>query len=206
MSNTFYYFFSATPQVLAAIMVMFGVLIMYKITAIRTALIGHGQIIVDALKINPSNAVSSKHTTSAIIASIQNAIVMKEIPLLSYYIAEMDKISDPRLMTVVQLYDARRRALLHIIRMTIIMTFVSSVTIIISLWVIPFGEKILCRISLLYSLFIGIGILLVSCCVFYAYILALCLDIKDLYYSPIKGNTPFATKPNFFKFLFTRIK
>lgn len=206
MSNSFYYFFSATPQVLAAIMVMFGVIIMYRIPAIKTNLIGHAQIILDELKKNPNKSVSKEHTTPSIIKSLDNAIIMKEFPLLSYYIACIEKITDERLATMIQLYDARRRVLQRFIRMIIIMTLISSVTIMYCLFVIPFGEKILCTPNLLYSLFIVVGILLISCFTFYAYILTMCLDIRELYYSPIKGVTPFNKKINLWRFLFTKIK
>ena len=205
MSNSFYYFFSATPQVLAAIMVMFGVLIMYKITSFRDRLIGNAQTITEDLKRNPNQVVSKNQKTPSIIASLERSIVMKEIVLLSYYISEMDNITDAGLMTLVQIYVAKRRALLRLIKWTYLMTFLSSATIIICLCIIPLGEEILCNITLLFITYIVMGILVLLSFGFYVYIFVLCLDIKDLYYSPVKGETLLIKKPSFFKFLFNKI-
>ena len=47
MSNSFYYFFSATPQVLAGILALFGVFIIFKIQTLKSELIGIGQYILE---------------------------------------------------------------------------------------------------------------------------------------------------------------
>ena len=43
MSNSFYYFFSAVPQVLAAILALFGVFVVFKIQNTETQLIAIGK-------------------------------------------------------------------------------------------------------------------------------------------------------------------
>ena len=46
MSNSFYYFFSATPQVLAAILALFGVFVIFKIQSLKTELISLGKSLI----------------------------------------------------------------------------------------------------------------------------------------------------------------
>ena len=40
MTNSFYYFFSSTPQVLGGVLALFGVFVIFKIQSIRSQLIG----------------------------------------------------------------------------------------------------------------------------------------------------------------------
>jgi hypothetical protein len=47
MENSFYYFFSATPQVLGGILALFGVFVIYRIQAITSELKGICQYIID---------------------------------------------------------------------------------------------------------------------------------------------------------------
>ncbi len=50
MSNSFYYFFSAVPQVMGGILALFGVFIVFKIQAIESNIIGIGQSLLERFR------------------------------------------------------------------------------------------------------------------------------------------------------------
>jgi hypothetical protein len=184
MENSFYYFFSAVPQVLAAIMVMFGVIIMYKIADIKSSLIGSGKIILDLLKQYPKKRISKKYTNKEIIKNLEYSLVQGKVGLVSIDISYIELIKNDKYKFVVRLYDAQRKFLLALIKETIIMTLLTSTTIIICLTIIPFGEKILKDSAAKDSSYITIGILIFICLAFYTHILSKCLGTRELFYSP----------------------
>lgn len=88
MSNSFYYFFSATPQVLASILALFSVFVIFKIQNIKSELLVIGQAIFD----DTSRIISSKSEfdqlsdnegTAQTLESIKKALYRKDIKSLT---------------------------------------------------------------------------------------------------------------------------
>jgi hypothetical protein len=50
MSNSFYYFFSAVPQVLGGILALFGVFVIFKIQGLKKQLIGIGRSLINVVE------------------------------------------------------------------------------------------------------------------------------------------------------------
>jgi hypothetical protein len=77
MDNSFYYFFSAAPQVLAAILALFGVFVVFKIQSIKNQLIGIGQSIIDEVQ-SPINwrdiYLTKQMKTDAFINALKKGI------------------------------------------------------------------------------------------------------------------------------------
>ena len=69
MSDSFYYFFSATPQVLGGILALFGVFVIFKIQTIKAELIASGQILH-----NRGNLLYSTGGTSIVSGTLRGKV------------------------------------------------------------------------------------------------------------------------------------
>ena len=155
MSNSFYYFFSAVPQVLAAILALFGVFVIFKIQSTKDNLIGIGQSLVERLgRLNSKQSALFKppedYTFQSFRRTIKNAVVRKDIKTLKvkidliengnykYYGRNMNKLDD---------------FLKNLIDRTIFWSKITALVIIVCLSAIPFGDIILNHIFILFSIF-----------------------------------------------------
>ena len=133
MSNSFYYFFSATPQVLAGILALFGVFVIFKIQTIRKQLTGIGQSIIDEvtrLKITHTVILNEKLNTNDILDYLNKAIHRDDIVGLK---REIDLIDDQYFIIYWQRFNELYDFLQNLIRRTIIMTILTAFIILVCL-------------------------------------------------------------------------
>ena len=100
MSNSFYYFFSSTPQVLGAILALFGVFVLFKIEIIKAHLIGIGKSIIkdkgtylsDTFELTDNTILKDKapkHDPQ--IIDLKMSIIKNDIKGLKSIIDKLDK-------------------------------------------------------------------------------------------------------------------
>lgn len=166
MSNSFYYFFSAVPQVLGGILALFGVFVVFKIQISRTLLFGIGKSIFDLSNeqfIMQHTALDSS-TTTDITSYIQKGNTKGLYDTIKKIHSESFTIMRDRYVSV---YDGLQK----LINRTIIWSIITTTTIVICLIVIPLGNYMLTHIYVLYSLFGIISLSIMTCCVGLIYIL-----------------------------------
>ena len=132
-SSSFYYFFSATPQVLAGILALFGVFVIFKIQTIRKQLTGIGQSIIDEvtrLKITHTVILNEKLNTNDILDYLNKAIHRDDIVGLK---REIDLIDDQYFIIYWQRFNELYDFLQNLIRRTIIMTILTAFIILVCL-------------------------------------------------------------------------
>lgn len=155
MSNSFYYFFSTTPQVLAGILALFGVFIIFKIQTLKSELIGIGQYILEKgnrlIRI-PSIGVkfSKTENNTSILDRIEKDISRNDIKGLKSTIELID-YQDFELS--IRKYNNVSDFLQSLIKSTIKWSIYTAIVIILCLAAIPFGDLILKNVYILYSLF-----------------------------------------------------
>jgi hypothetical protein len=158
MANSFYYFFSSTPQVLGGILALFGVFVVFKIQNSKTVLFGIGQSIFDLSneRFRMQFPGLDASTTSDIIGFIQKGDTnglyntVKKISSESYLNLKIRYIS---------VYDNLQK----LIKRTILWSIITTMTIIICLSAIPFSSNILNHLQLFYTI-IGVTLILVVIC------------------------------------------
>ena len=167
MSNSFFYFFSAVPQVLAGILALFGVFVIFKIQTLKIQLIGIGQSVIDEVKLlisRPSLPASKRlmslpgFNTNA--EDIKRNVFRNDINGLKSAIDDIDKqhFGDYQLM-----YNELYESLKSLVKNTICWSIFTAAIIIICLTTIPFGDLILKHIFILYTLFIVVIICIIIC-------------------------------------------
>jgi hypothetical protein len=176
MSNSFFYFFSATPQVLGAVLTLFGVFVIFRIQIIKSQLIGLGQSIIDEVPPGQRIAISlnEKMKTSTIIDSLQKAIKRYNVKELK---KNVNLIEHP-------LYDVYRRNyndlfdfLESLISSTIKWSILTACIIVLCLSMLTTGTFIINHNWLLYISF-GLVILCIIGC-FYGLITILIKSLKE---------------------------
>jgi len=193
MTNSFYYFFSATPQVLAAILALFGVFVIFKVQTIKSELLAFGQVINNrfANLVEPGEILKddapTKNFRKAIRDSIYKCIHSKDMDELKEII---DGINDENKYKVVcddiiddNDYNINQKKFIKeytnlrkIINRTIYLSLLTAFVIIICLATIPLDNYIHCNIFLLNYLF---GFVLVSVfCIFSGLIYILIKSLK----------------------------
>ena len=163
MINSFYYFFSATPQVLAAILALFGVFVIFKIQNLKSQMIAIGSSILDQ-KISITKSDDLKLTIKVanilILDRIEKAIQRNDIEGLK---STIDLIEDKDFMIYRKTFNNLHLFLKVLIHNTIASSIFTSITIIICLTLIPFGDLIIVNIYVLYSLFFLVIISIIIC-------------------------------------------
>jgi hypothetical protein len=150
MTNSFYYFFSATPQVLAAILALFGVFVIFKIRSLKSELIGIGKSLI-------SNTTNYNDQSDSLI-SIQIK-VNANLALQNNDIEKLKSTFDIFTNKVNYHYQKFYKvynSLQSLIKRTIFWSKITVVLIIICLSTIPFGDMILNNVYIFYSLFISV--------------------------------------------------
>ena len=161
MSNSFYYFFSATSQVLAAILALFGVFVIFKIQSTKTNIIGIGESLLERLKrINSKQYASfdlpDNFTFRQFERTIENAIMRNDIKKL---ITTIDIITNDDYKYYGRNIHKLDEFLENLITRTIFWSIITAIVIIVCLSIIPFGQIILNNFFILYSLY---GIVIIS--------------------------------------------
>lgn len=178
MTNSFYYFFSATPQVLAAILALFGVFVIFKIQIIKAQLFGIGQSIIDEVETRRVNMkpsiLNEKMKNISIITRIKKTIHRHDINELKDVISLIENQD-------FELYWREYNYVYYfhqsLIRSTINWSIFTAIIIIICLATIPFSDLILNHIYILYALFNVVIVCIIIC--FYRLILILKKSLND---------------------------
>jgi|GEM_PF-4429554 len=182
MENSFFYFYSATPQVLGGILALFGVFVIFKLQTIKNQLIGIGQAIIDEVnrrnKLSNPIRLSDKLDTSIILNSLKKAINRDDINELKTAIGLIESqdfgTSWRKYMDVYDFYKS-------LIRNTLALSIFTASVIVLCLIIIPFAENILCNTTILYTLFILVIICIITC--FAGLIIILKKSLYDKFYT-----------------------
>jgi hypothetical protein len=179
MDNSFYYFFSSTPQVLGGILALFGVFIIFKLQSLKTELLAISKSIYDKgwylnqtfnnLKINKEGSNNSLLTRIKELYESNNIDQLKE----KLSIMEANDNYDSARTKYFLIYDNYR----SLIKLTIIWSIFTSITIIICLGSIPFGCYILQHNTLKHISFYTIILFIIICFIGFIYILIKALKI-----------------------------
>jgi TRAP-type uncharacterized transport system fused permease subunit len=166
MSNSFYYFFSATPQVLGAILALFGVFVIFKIEAIKSQLKGIGQSIIKDMGTNlkddfllTGNTVlrDKAQKSDSEINDIKMSIFRNDINGLKSDIDKLDKVIYSSFQSN---YNEVYKSLKSLICNTIIWSILTIVVILGCLTILSQGGYFLTHCSLLsYTIWIIIGLI-----------------------------------------------
>lgn len=161
MSNSFYYFFSATPQVLGAILALFGVFVIFKIQGIKDELMSIGKVILSRVNylrqqfVNKDNDIQREKTRLEldIKMSIDDRDVNElKIILDKYKGVEINQ--DKQYKTYKTRFKFTYQLLHSLIKETIYLSQITAFIIVLCLIIIPFGKLIECRPFILISLFV----------------------------------------------------
>jgi hypothetical protein len=141
-TNSFYYFFSATPQVIAAILGLFGILVIFKLQSAKSSLLGYGESILNVIKYEINGNLTEGTLNSTIKSAIQNAIHQQSINGLEKAIFSIT-IKNEKITQIQKAFVLQKDVSNNLIRFTIIMSITSSLLIGLCLAIIPFGQAIL---------------------------------------------------------------
>lgn len=155
MESSFYYFFSATPQVLGGILALFGVFVIFKIGAVKRQLLGLGSSVVDKLsdwqmKLGDIK-LSTNNKTETIVDLIEKAVEREDIVGLKRTLLLID---NPDFGIICGKYEKLHEFHNNLIHKTIIGSIFTAFTILFCLTAIPFGSYINSHECLLKILFI----------------------------------------------------
>lgn len=153
MSNSFYYFFSAVPQVLGGILALFGVFVIFKIQTIKSELTGIGKAILaesDMMIRISTIKFSKKVSNPEVVASIKSKIDRNDFKGLRL-ILELIEYKD--YAESIGRYQIVYDFLQSLISTSIYFSIFTSFIIILCLTIIPFGCLILSHANLLYSVY-----------------------------------------------------
>jgi hypothetical protein len=161
MENSFYYFFSATPQVLAGILALFGVFVIFKMQAIKMELLSFGRSILEEARAkwngDPNEKIASTRLgDTSLILEIDNAIQRQDISKIYRLIEGIDHRD---LKYSITLYSEIYKFLQTLLKRTFYLSLFTAMVIILCLSIIPFGKYLLCHLEVLYVTF---GIIIVS--------------------------------------------
>jgi hypothetical protein len=147
-SNSFYYFFSATPQVLAAILGLFGVFIVFKIDSLKKQMFGIGQSLLDKLKKDSDGYLSGDKKVAEItgietavkfgsfVLNLENAIVRLDADSLK---TQLESITAQNYGFYSRNYNSLYNWRTSLINSSKRLSIVTLITIFICLLMIPFG-------------------------------------------------------------------
>ncbi|HPQ79571.1 MAG TPA: hypothetical protein PLG47_03915 [Candidatus Dojkabacteria bacterium] len=165
VGNSFFYFFSAVPQVLAATMALFGVFVIFKVQNLKDEMLGTANNLNIFMK-NFSDARDTASITSERFDKctlIENCIKSKDVYLLRLTILHnLDSVTMQRdEFKLCQRHFAKLIVLFQLLKKsTIVLTALSGFIIILCLSTIPLSNFMNLHPLLLKWLFIFIIILL----------------------------------------------
>ena len=141
MLDTFYYFFSAVPQVLAGILAMFGVFTIFKLQAMQGNLIGLGDEIIIDLQWNPRRRTKVKNVPEILKKRLEKAITRKDFGEMLYHMEQITDIVNTESYKennriFAQRLDKRKR----IVRLTIRTSIFTAIWIMYCLIILPFAD------------------------------------------------------------------
>jgi hypothetical protein len=171
MPNSFYYFYSASAQVLAAVMALFGVFVIFKIQSLKEELIFFGKKALPDVKLH-SNGIKGRFNDSEeenvchriTLEVLSDSIEQKNVRRLSTTFSTYEKEFEygghnyhNAMRAFHIIYDT-----LELIKCrTVISSVLTSVVIVICLIIIPFDNYLLCHPVLTSSLYFVISFLVI---------------------------------------------
>ncbi len=160
MESSFYYFFSATPQVLAGILALFGVFVIFKIQEIRIKLERIGQKVHDEAKTKPKHKWEDKVTNALVddgpLDSLNKAINRHDIEEISELLGRVIGVEFDEDK---QNYHKEYEDLQLIRKKSLYWSVFTSVIIVICLVILSLGECLQNHISILPFLFWSVIVL-----------------------------------------------
>jgi hypothetical protein len=169
MENSFYYFFSATPQVLGGLLALFGVFVLFKLQNLNVELTSMASRIVEFIQNYPKDNISENegNNRNILCSSVNEYIQTKNLNLIKY---SLELNSDPfitenpfykfQIESFNTLYTLHKRLKVETIKSSVF----TAIVIFFSLGIIPFGEWLICHpsnlniIFLVFILCIGISL------------------------------------------------
>src|ERR1035437_3933378 len=147
LSNSFFYFFSATPQVLAAILGLFAVFVLYRMQGLKDELINLASEFVEllnSLEKTENDEIEKKRTD--VIKILSNAIQVRNILIIHYYIEKMtlntvnkdDKVHIALCKRMINGYNTINTFRENFPKKMIILSSFTALVILLCLSVIPF--------------------------------------------------------------------
>jgi hypothetical protein len=170
LNNSFFYFFSATPQVLAAILALFGFFLIFKIQALKGELIVKAMDILeyvrsmDKLDRGENEAVSEN--INKIFHSLTQSIRYKNVGILFKIICKDGKnlaLNDLTYKTYSNQVNSTFKLQKSIIESTIFFSILTILTIIACMTILAFGDFFLSKPDHLKDLY-GFMLLLIAGC------------------------------------------
>jgi hypothetical protein len=173
MENSFYYFFSATPQVLGAILALFGVFVLFRVQSLTTELLAickelEHKLVYYNLK---GESAESMIERSEMLPGVVNGILTKN---LTYVYSALEKnrlFKSTGFLDIKSRFDSLYLLYRQLVDRTINSTLFTGVIIITCLIIIPFGKWICFRPLLLFSMFFIIVISVIY--IFYSFYIIL---------------------------------
>jgi hypothetical protein len=159
MENSFYYFFSATPQVLGSILALFGVFVLFKLQSLSTELITIGDNIynyycikiTDIKPINETNTIYESNYKA--IDQIKNAISVKKIKDIKKGLDKITNFKNQPFLTDKAKFDSVYNIYKNLIDSTISATIFTGAIIVYCLALLPFAKYLSCHSLIVYLLF-----------------------------------------------------
>ncbi len=179
-NDPFYYFFSATPQVLGAIMGLFSVMIIFRIQSIKSDLISHGTGVVNLINSGIKKRISKSRTNDEILKELEDAIVKKSPSSIASVLSLIDPESGVGSSYHMIRFDVEIDIHKDLIKSVINATLISSSTIGLSLVLIPFGNWFINRPELLSLLFFIVVLGVILSLIYYVYILRICIEREEI--------------------------
>jgi hypothetical protein len=157
LSNSFFYFFSATPQVLGAIMALFAVFVIFKIQALKDEILSLAQYLHNTVdKINEKgDSLDMKKKRGKLSWEIKRHIEAKNIVQVYEAIKKYDELH-----TTNKIYKVRKKRFddiyaikENLVSNTIAASKITAFLIIFCLLALPFGKYVICHTVLLWIIF-----------------------------------------------------
>jgi hypothetical protein len=184
-NNNFYYFFSATPQVLGAILALFGVYVIFRIEALRKQLVGFGQTTIDRLErmgnkpnakkipLQFSSLVEFKNYRQKLIDAVQRDDYEKLNTLASQIMDQRFKFNVGNISNLIQNLNRLKK-------ITFLWSVLTMFTTVLCLVVIPFGPVLCKSFFNVFPVFILVIVLILIIFILLISVLRLCLNDPPL--------------------------
>jgi hypothetical protein len=180
-TNSFYYFYSAVPQVLGALLALFGVFVIFKVSDLKNQMIG----ICMTIKDEAESYTFKDGSFLKLNEEMDNSTIFKS---LTRYMERIDLVGLKRTLELINnqhfgiplirysdLFSVRKK----LIFWTIILSIYTSIIILFCLVCLTLGEKILSCPELLRMLFIITLVLIFICFSGLIYVLIKSIVEKD---------------------------
>jgi hypothetical protein len=165
LSNSFYYFYSATPQVLGGIMALFAVFVIFKIQALKDELLSLAQYLHNTLHgiSEKGESAEMQKKRGKLAWEIKRNIEAKNI----VQVYEAIKRYNDELHTTNKVYKVRKERFddvysikENLVSDTITASTITAFIVLFCLGILPFGKLVIC-----HTIFMGIIFGVVLLCV-----------------------------------------